>query len=220
MPRETCWSCEQLEDYVTLCADDRWCGLRSREWTILTATCSVDQSTIAKPKLTRKTIANSATTVKSKKTTDESNSKTRTTEDENSDSDEVSCSHCLLPVCDKRVISCDICCSRFHQKCTLIPIKVFDKLIVNVGTTGLVCEDCRASARQSYRRLETATAHLAQELATTKIELADELAGMKVALDELWELHESKAAETMHRATQPDTGVKERGHYWRDTYDT
>ena len=26
MPRETCWSCKQVKDDVTLCADDRWCG--------------------------------------------------------------------------------------------------------------------------------------------------------------------------------------------------
>ena len=115
MPHETC---KQLKDDVTLCADYRWCGdcVRENERT-LSATCSVDQSTSAKPKLTRKTVANSATTVQSKTTIDKSNSNTRITEDDNSDSDEVSRSHCLLPVCDKRAISCDICCSRFHQKC-------------------------------------------------------------------------------------------------------
>jgi len=46
LPRETCWSCKQLNDDVTLCADDRWCRDCVRENDRkLAAARSVDQST-------------------------------------------------------------------------------------------------------------------------------------------------------------------------------
>lgn len=72
-----------------------------------------------------------------------------------------------------------------------------------------MCEECRELACLSYCCLETATAHLAQELATTKIELAEELAGMNDAPKEFGELQESKIAENVHWATQ--LGAKEKG---------
>lgn len=90
---------------------------------------------------------------------------------DDTDGDEANCSHCRLPITDKRKIKCDICCGEFHQKCTAMPPKVFDKFIVNVGTTGWVCDDCRESTRKSHRRLELAIANLAQELAIVKSEL-------------------------------------------------
>ena len=79
-----------------------------------------------------------------------------------------SCSHCRLPICDRRNIKCDLCSSTFHQKCTTIPVKVFDKFVVFIDITGWVCESCRRTVSLSHRRLEAAVAHLANELATVK----------------------------------------------------
>lgn len=92
----------------------------------------------------------------------------------NDDDEDNACPRCLLRVIgSKRCIKCDICQCIYHQKCIEIPVKVFDKLIANVSTTGWVCEDCKLAARSSYRRLEAAVTRLAEELAVVRSELAE-----------------------------------------------
>jgi hypothetical protein len=70
-------------------------------------------------------------------------------------------------------VKCDICLHRYHQKCTAIAAKIFDKFIVNVNITGWVCDACKEATRSSYRRLETAIAHIAAELAIAQSELVE-----------------------------------------------
>ena len=71
----------------------------------------------------------------------------------------------------ERTITCDICMQTYHQKCTAMNAKVFDRFIVNVKVTGWVCEECKIAARTHYQRLATAVAHLAEELAALKCEM-------------------------------------------------
>lgn len=86
------------------------------------------------------------------------------------DEDGATCPHCLLSVDGARHINCDICQQNYHQKCTNMPIKVFDKFIVHASTTGWVCDECKAVARSSFRRLEVAVAELAEQVALLKCE--------------------------------------------------
>lgn len=84
-----------------------------------------------------------------------------------------SCPCCLMQLDGKRQIKCDVCFSHFHQKCTEMNAKVFDKFITSVGVTGWVCSDCKLSARSSFHRMESAIAQLTEELAVIKCEMND-----------------------------------------------
>jgi hypothetical protein len=88
------------------------------------------------------------------------------------DDKDASCPACLLDVdSNSRCIDCDICMSTFHQRCTAMTVKIFDKFIPNVGITGWVCSDCKTLARSSFQRMKQAIAHLAEELADVKQQL-------------------------------------------------
>jgi hypothetical protein len=88
-----------------------------------------------------------------------------------SDKDEFHCPHSLLLVGDGHRIKCDICTEYYHQKCTLMTSKVFNKFIVHADITGWVCNDCKAAARSSFWRLKAAISHLAEQVAELKSEL-------------------------------------------------
>lgn len=84
------------------------------------------------------------------------------------------CPRCLLSTAsNKRRMKCDICQHIYHQQCTAISAKVFDKFVTNVNITGWVCDECKIATRSTFSRLETAIAHLAEELIAIKLELAD-----------------------------------------------
>jgi hypothetical protein len=88
------------------------------------------------------------------------------------DDKDTSCPTCLLDVdSNSRCIDCDICMSTFHQRCTTMTARIFDKFIPNVGITGWVCSDCKTLARSSFQRMKLAIAHLAEELADVKQQL-------------------------------------------------
>jgi hypothetical protein len=96
--------------------------------------------------------------------------------DNDCDSDGVdgaSCPCCLMQVSGMPTVKGDVCLSYYHQKCTKMNARVFDKFMVNVNMTGWVCCDCKCSARTSFHRLESATAQLAEELAAIKTEMID-----------------------------------------------
>jgi hypothetical protein len=128
-----------------------------------------------------------------------------------SDGDDIctSCSHCLLPICGRRNIRCDMCSSTFHQKCTTIPANVFDKIIAFVGVTGWVCEDCRRAASQSHRRLEAAVAHLAEELTTVKCALNELSASQsQLSIPDI-ESHSAVCTVTDHKDKTTKTTISE-----------
>jgi hypothetical protein len=119
-------------------------------------------------------------------------------DDDDSGNDEDACPRCLMQAdSSKRCVKCDICLHRYHQKCTAISAKIFDKFIVNVNVTGWVCDACKDAMRSSYKRLETAIAHIAAELAIVQSELVEiksksrpdtitaELTAIKAELNEL-----------------------------------
>jgi hypothetical protein len=82
------------------------------------------------------------------------------------------CPHCLLQLNGKRQVRCDVCSSSYHQKCTEMTCKVFDKFITSVTEIAWVCSDCKQTARSSFRRLEAAIAQLTEEIAVVKNELS------------------------------------------------
>jgi gas vesicle protein len=93
--------------------------------------------------------------------------------DDNSDIDGSDCCpHCLIQLSGKRQLRCDICSSIYHQRCTQMNSKVFDKFITNIADIGWVCNDCKQTARSTFRRLEAAISQLAEELAAVKIEMS------------------------------------------------
>ena len=80
-------------------------------------------------------------------------------EDESSDElgEDDACPDCLLSVCnEKRRVKCDICLQSYHQRCTAMTAKIYDKFVPSVKITGWSCETCKLSARTSYDRLQTA----------------------------------------------------------------
>lgn len=98
------------------------------------------------------------------------NDDTDSIDEDNEDAD--CCPHCLIQLNGKRQVRCDICSSSYHQKCTEMTSKVFDKFITSVTETGWVCSNCKQAARSSFRRLEAAIAQLAEELTVVKNEMS------------------------------------------------
>lgn len=100
------------------------------------------------------------------------------TSDEDDSGDEVdendACPGCMLSVCnEKRRVKCDICLQSYHQRCTPMTTKIYDKFIASVKVTGWSCEACRLRARTSFDRLQAAITQLAEELASVKCELKE-----------------------------------------------
>ena len=81
------------------------------------------------------------------------------------------CPHCLIQLTGKRQVKCDVCSCSYHQKCTGMTSKVFDKLITSFAEVGWVCSDCKDAARSSFRRMETAISKMAEELAIVTSEM-------------------------------------------------
>jgi hypothetical protein len=106
----------------------------------------------------------------------ESASGSHTIDDENNGS---ACPHCLLPNNnnDDRRVKCDICQQYYHQQCTSLTAKIYDKFIVFIDITGWVCDECKTAARYTYRRLETAIAHLAQQVASLQCTASNQFKG-------------------------------------------
>lgn len=90
----------------------------------------------------------------------------------NDNGDCAACPHCLLATDEGRVVRCDICLQHYHQKCTAMSAKIYDKFIMHVDVTGWVCDVCKDAAKQSYRRLAAAVAHLAEQVAALKADAA------------------------------------------------
>ncbi len=96
------------------------------------------------------------------------------TSDDDADGSGSVCPSCILPVKnDKRTIKCDICFQIFHQRCTPMSVKIFDKFVINVKVTGWTCDTCKQTALTSFRRLQTAISQLAEELTLVKSELSE-----------------------------------------------
>jgi len=88
--------------------------------------------------------------------------------------DGTNCPSCLIQlVSGGSKVKCDLCLSYYHQKCTEMNTKVFNKFMANVDVTGWVCYDCKYSARTTIHRLDSAIAQLAEELAAIKAQMAD-----------------------------------------------
>ena len=63
-------------------------------------------------------------------------------EDESSDElgEDDACPGCLLSVCnEKRRVKCDICLQSYHQRCTAMTAKIYDKFVPSVKITGWSC---------------------------------------------------------------------------------
>lgn len=88
-----------------------------------------------------------------------------------------SCPSCLLTVdrSDARQIACDICLQKYHQRCTNMNAKVFDKFITVANITGWVCDICKTTARATIHKMQSALSQLAEDLATVKADLTSVL---------------------------------------------
>lgn len=74
---------------------------------------------------------------------------------------------------DTRIIKCDICMKCYHQKCTLIPAKTFDKLIAIVNITGWICNSCKETARSIVQKTQSAIAVLTEQVAEMKQSISE-----------------------------------------------
>lgn len=84
------------------------------------------------------------------------------------------CGRCALPAADtKSCVECDVCQQRYHQQCTNITKKVFDKLLVIIKTTGWVCDSCKIIAKSAASKTQVAIAKLTEEMAVMKQTIAD-----------------------------------------------
>jgi len=72
------------------------------------------------------------------------------------------CLHCLIQLSGKRQVRCDVCSSSYHQNCTEMTSKVFNKFIASVAEIVWVYSDFKQTARSSFRRLEAAIAQLVE----------------------------------------------------------
>lgn len=82
------------------------------------------------------------------------------------------CPRCLLEVSStERWIKCDICVQHYHQRCSDMSIKTFDKYLTLVDVTGWVCAECKQSAQTSFSRLNSAVSRLTEEIADIRTEL-------------------------------------------------
>ena len=86
-------------------------------------------------------------------------------------SDHSACPCCFLQVSGKRSISCDICQYAYHQQCTQLSAKVFDKFISLRQSVGWVCDDCKLTAQSLKSQLQSANAHLAEQIAEMKSDI-------------------------------------------------
>ncbi len=94
------------------------------------------------------------------------------------DGDGVTCPRCLMLANGKRVLKCDICHEAYHQRCTAMAAKTFDKMISSINTTGWVCDECKETARSQYARLNAAIAYLTEQLSA----MSEELSTIKSAI--------------------------------------
>lgn len=84
------------------------------------------------------------------------------------------CPCCILPLHqEKRRLKCDICMQTYHQKCTALTEKIFDKILNHIDITGWVCDVCKHSAYASFHKLQAAIAELTEQLAAVRAELDD-----------------------------------------------
>ena len=85
--------------------------------------------------------------------------------------DHSACPCCFLQVSGKRSVSCDICQYAYHQQCTQLSAKVFDKFIPLRQSVGWVCDDCKLTAQSLKSQLLSANAHLAEQIAEMKSDI-------------------------------------------------
>jgi hypothetical protein len=180
MSVETCCGCKQLKSGVRLCAEDRLCKeCENKNERNLAATRNA--SVCEKSIKTRAATAASASTEPKK--------------------DKVICPSCVLTVGnDTRLIDCDICRQTYHQHCTQMSSRVYDKFITNISVTGWSCETCVQCARTSLHRLQAAISQMAEEFATIKVELNDVKANARI-------IHEAERLNwsTLHQRPAVDT---------------
>jgi hypothetical protein len=68
---------------------------------------------------------------------------------------------------------CNICKFAYHQQCTAIPAKAFDKLLTIVSVTGWACDDCKESAKTTVNRMQVAITLLSEEIAKMKQSISE-----------------------------------------------
>ena len=131
------------------------------------------------------------------------------------------CPSCLLEICeqnsiDKRSLRCDICSQKYHQRCTAISAKIYDKFITNIDVTGWTCEVCKQAACASLHRVQAALVQLAEELAVVKAELNELRAAQNAVSEPLLpdNAHSLQSASNSNSnsADQPNTDSKTEEH--------
>lgn len=85
-----------------------------------------------------------------------------------------SCPRCTVLITnDTPTIKCDICQGNYHQKCTSIPSKTFEKLVAIVKVTGWVCDSCKDAARLIVNKTQSAMAVIAEQIAEIKQSISE-----------------------------------------------
>ena len=116
----------------------------------------------------------SGTRTRGAKLNTNSNTKKHTNDNNSRVDCEDVCPGCILPLHqEKRRLKCDICLQTYHQKCTVITEKIYDKILSHIDITGWVCDVCKQSACVSIHKLQAAVAELTEQLATVRAELED-----------------------------------------------
>ena len=85
------------------------------------------------------------------------------------------CPHCTVQIItnDTSVIKCDICLESYHQKCTSIPAKIYEKLITIAKIIGWTCNSCKEAARSIVNKTQSAIAVLAEQIADMKQSISE-----------------------------------------------
>lgn len=76
------------------------------------------------------------------------------------------CPQCSLSISrnNKTTIQCDICESFYHQPCTAIPVKTFEKLLTIAKTIGWVCSNCKRNAVLAIKENQSAITTLTEQI--------------------------------------------------------
>jgi len=119
-----------------------------------------------------------------------------------SDPDDSCCIDCLEPT-DEGCIKCDMCQHSYHQECSGLHRDILDILRNVIDQTGWVCLNCRSSHFNQQQKLQSAIAHLTEQLADVHIAMAK----LKSEVDELKQ-NVTTTATTSTTTTAAETASK------------
>ena len=96
---------------------------------------------------------------------------TEQNEKPDSDTDDVSCPNCLLPVnsTKDKCVKCGICGESYHQKCVFMSDELYSALTSHCNSDCWACSDCRLSSRSIIRSLQSTVCKLQEEVTNLQV---------------------------------------------------